>query len=168
MRLCFEKIVFFAVAAVCFSNQAWSENLGNLPADPWEEASPLQEQTEIRTRQTMGVPLPEFTGEKTTYNTAMGQEMIAPEVNITNMLLMTEHLRKLGYEIPPELDDVIRNAPSDLRDKIGESLNDLQNGDQSDPIRKGYNFIAKGLEQGTGLSIENLLMNSLKILDSKR
>ncbi len=168
MRAFFEKIVFLAGAVVCFYNIAQSQNLGSLPADPWAESSPLQEQEQVRRGETMGIPLPEFTGENTTFNTAMGQEMIAPEVNITNMLLMTEHLRKLGYEIPPELDDVIRNAPSDLRDKIGAALNDLQNGDQSDPIRKGYNFIAKGLEQGTGLSIENLLMNSLRILDSKR
>jgi len=65
-------------------------------AGPGEDAAPL----------TGKVPLPKFVGENTTWTKAQGQKAIAPEVNIANMIIMTNHLRKLGYNIPPEFDDL--------------------------------------------------------------
>ena len=46
-----------------------------------------------------------YTGDVTTYGTAYGQEMLAPEVNQHNMNVMLQHLRELGYKIPESYDN---------------------------------------------------------------
>lgn len=143
-----------------------------LPADPWANQSPLADKQQIgylsyAQRNTLiNEPLPEFVGQNTTWGTAMGQEMIAPDVNITNMLLMTQHLRKLGYQIPDGLDAIINTAPARLRRDIMNSLIELQRSDN--PVAVASMGYAKLFEKHTGFSIENLITNSLRILDERR
>ncbi|NCB49697.1 MAG: hypothetical protein EOM53_03360 [Alphaproteobacteria bacterium] len=158
------KSSLFCLFATLFVLPVCAENL---PANPWVENSPLEEQTAVHQRETMGIPLPQFTGEKTTYNTAMGQEMIAPEVNITNMLLMTDYLRKIGYKIPKRMDNTIRNAPNDMKKKIFQALKSLASNPNKDPVKKGFQFVKKEFEKFTGLDIENLMSTSLKVIKSR-
>lgn len=143
-----------------------------LPADPWANQSPLADKQQIgylsyAQRNTLiNEPLPNFVGQNTTWGKAMGQEMIAPDVNITNMLLMTQHLRKLGYQIPEGLDQIINTAPARLRRDIMNSLIELQRSDN--PVAVASMGYAKLFEKHTGFSIENLITNSLRILDERR
>ena len=144
-----------------------------LPANPWAAQSQAQVQAvadalqqDVPLRDT---PLPQFVGQNTTYNTAMGQEMIAPEINKTNMLLMTEHLRKLGYIVPDSLDEAIRTAPEKTRLALVQSTRWIQKGGDanSSPILEAIGKISKDLENNYGFSFENILDNSMRILDSK-
>jgi len=113
-------------------------------------------------------PLPTWVGQNTTYNTAMGQEMIAPEINKTNMLSMVAHLRSLGYIVPDSLDTAIMNAPSETRVKMLNSLAWVQHGGKGDePILKSIAKISKDLEANYGFSFENIIDRSLKILDAR-
>ncbi len=115
------------------------------------------------------MPLPEWVGHNTTYNTAYGQEMIAPEINKTNMLSIVKHLRKLGYIVPDSLDTAIAEAPSKTKLKMMEAIEYVQGGggSTSDPITQAFAKISKDLEANYGFSFENILGTSLNILDSK-
>ena len=132
-----------------------------LPVDPWARARDYSGTTSWRGSAQHGKL--DYTGEATTWGTAYGQEMIAPDVNITNMLLMTQHLRKLGYQIPDDLDTIINTAPARLRRDIMNSLIELQRSDN--PVAVASMGYAKLFEKHTGFSIENLITNSLRILD---
>lgn len=115
------------------------------------------------------LPLPTWVGQNTTYNTAMGQEMIAPEINKTNMLSMVEHLRKLGYIVPDSLDTAIATAPSKTKVAMIDAVNWVQGGGNSNssPMLKSIAKISKDLEENYGFSFENILGTSLNILDAR-
>ena len=136
-----------------------------LVSDPWAGKSPAVDKVQSSVN-TLNQKLPDFVGENTTWNTAMGQKEIAPDVNITNMLLMTQHLRNMGYQIPEGLDNLINTAPQKLRNEIATAMYQLKNSDH--PIATIETGLADIFERNTGLSLENLIMNSLRIIDSRR
>ncbi len=152
-----------------------------LAADPWANKSALQDKMDrakakstpsikannnIYSGNMMNIPTPDYIGTNTTYTTARGQEMIAPDVNITNMLLMTQHLRNLGYKIPDGLDELINTAPARLKREILKSMIMLEN--SSNPVAVASVSFAEIFEKNTGFDIENLITNSLRIIDSRR
>lgn len=147
-----------------------------LSSNPWKNASPAQDKKNVisetvipgadKTENTLDHKLPDYVGSKTTWDIARGQEAIAPDVNITNMLLMTQHLRDLGYQIPEGLDHLITTAPEKLRRQILSSMQHLKQ--SSHPVATASNAYAEIFEKQTGLSIQNLIENSLKILDARR
>ena len=149
-----------------------------LQTDPWAQKTVQQQkkldQAKAKSRKTVNfrgenpnnVPLPNYVGEKTTWNTPMGQREIAPDVNITNMLLMTQHLRNVGYQIPTGLDQVITNAPANLRRQILGALNYIQS--SRHPVAVGAEGMSDIFEKYTGFSITNLIENSIRIIDARR
>lgn len=136
-----------------------------LVADPWANKSPVSDKANSNLN-TLNQKLPDFVGENTTWNTAMGQKEIAPDVNITNMLLMTQHLRNMGYQIPDGLDNLISTAPQKLRYEIATAMNQLKS--STHPFATIERGLAEIFEKNTGLSLENLIMNSLRIIDARR
>ncbi len=131
-----------------------------LPVDPWAKA---RDKSGIETWRGSGQHgRLNYVGEATTYGDAMGQEMIAPEVNRHNMLVMLEHLRKLGYKIPDSYDSKIKNLPSTYRQILQENFAKVQSAD--DPFGRSFVHMMDGIEEGTGLDLENILFNSLDIL----
>ncbi|MDR2902527.1 MAG: hypothetical protein LBU87_05415 [Lactobacillales bacterium] len=164
------KKILATVACLLFSIQAYAQ----LAADPWAVKSPLQDRQNRQIAykaypvrdNLLPVPTPNYVGQNTTWTTAKGQEMIAPDVNITNMLLMTQHLRQLGYQIPAGFDNVINTAPQKLRVAILRSMQELKS--SSHPIALASVDFAKIVERNTGFSIENLITNSLRIIDERR
>ena len=114
------------------------------------------------------LPLPTWTGTNTTWNVAMGQEMIAPEINKQNMLSMAQHLRRLGYIVPDTLDSAIANAPEKTRLALVEDMNKIQNsGGRDSPMLQAIGKITRDLEANYGFSFENILDNSMRILDAR-
>lgn len=136
-----------------------------LAADPWLNKSPVADKANSNIN-TLEQKLPDFVGENTTWNTAMGQKEIAPDANITNMLLMTQHLRNMGYQIPDGLDNLINTAPQKLRNEIATAMYQLKNSNH--PFATIETGLADIFEKNTGLSLENLIMNSLRIIDARR
>lgn len=112
------------------------------------------------------VQTPTYVGENSTWTKAQGQREIAPDVNITNMLLMTQHLRNLGYKIPDGLDVLITTAPVKLRQQIWASMRHLRN--SSHPVATVSVSFAEIFEKQTGFSIHNLIDNSLRLIDQRR
>ena len=142
--------------------------VAQLAADPWATTSPAEDKMANRTSNlnTLNQQLPNFVGENTTWNTAMGQREIAPDANITNMLMMTQHLRNMGYQIPDGLDSLINTAPKKVRNEIAAAMAQLKS--SSHPIAKIETSLSEIFEKNTGLSLENLIMNSLRIVDERR
>lgn len=136
-----------------------------LPVDPWARA---RDKSGIKTWRGSGQHGKlNYIGEATTFTDAKGQEMIAPEVNRHNMLVATEHLRKMGYKIPDSYDQKIKNMPKAYAKYLREAYDDLLQADvQSDPLGGMANGMMEGFERGTGLDIENLLFNSIDILST--
>lgn len=133
-----------------------------LPVDPWANA---RDRTNTQTWQGSGRNgRLNYTGEATTYTDAKGQEMIAPEANRKNMLMMTQHLRNLGYKIPEEYDQKIRDMPQAYGRLLRENYNKVYQ--QGDPLGKSFTNIMDNVEDGTGLDFENLLFNSVNILST--
>lgn len=160
------KSVFF-VFAVCLV-PLFTQAADSLPANPWAGKLP-QTTGSIKSSDapnTLNTTPPAWVGDNTTWNTAMGQKEIAPDVNITNILLMTQHLRNLGYQIPDGIDTLINTAPEKLRREIMASLQMLKA--SGNPVALGANGYAQIFEKRTGLSIQNLIENSLKIIDARR
>ncbi len=122
-------------------------------------STPWNEQTYYPTP-----PTDKYIGEKTTWNTAMGQTEMAPEVNIHNMLVMTDHLRSLGYQIPQGFDEGLKAAPSHLHDKIMSSLQYMSN-DHGDPFSKSASGFINLFHSQTGFDMENLIGTSIGIID---
>lgn len=131
-----------------------------LPVDPWARA---RDRTNTKTwRQSGNHGALNYVGEGTTWGDAQGQEMIAPEVNRHNMIVMTDHLRKMGYKIPASYDDKIKNMPKAYTSLLRENYDKLPSAE--DPLGKSFYRIMKDVEGGTGLDFENLLFNTMDIL----
>ena len=109
--------------------------------------------------------MPEFTGEMTTWGDSPNAKYNAPEVNMHNVLAITQHLRNMGYQIPDSFEAKVKNAPKATRDRIFQAMNELKR--QNDPFSKGARLILKAFEHETGLSYENLVGNSLNLLGGK-
>ena len=109
--------------------------------------------------------MPEFTGEMTTWGDSPNAKYNAPEVNIHNMISITQHLRNMGYKIPTSFEDKIKSAPESQRKRIMKAMKDLQR--QTDPFSNGARFVLKQFEKETGLSYENLVGNSLNLMSAK-
>ena len=128
-----------------------------LPVDPWAKA---RDKSGIETWRGSGQHgRLNYVGEATTFGDAQGQEMIAPEVNRHNMLVGLEHLRKLGYKIPASYDEKIKNLPNTYRRILRENYTKLHSAD--DPFGRSFVHIMDGIEEGTGLDLENILFNPL-------
>lgn len=109
--------------------------------------------------------MPEFTGEMTTWGTDYGQRATAPEVNMHNMLSLTQHLRNMGYKIPDTFEKRIKAAPGAVRKRIYKAMRDLKR--QDDPFSQGARMALKQFEVETGLSYDNLIGNSLDLISAK-
>ena len=159
---------FLLMAAACAISPV---ALAQLAADPWQNEPPPHVSYQAAkpaqsAPNTLHQQLPEFVGENTTWNTAMGQKEIAPDVNITNMLLMTQHLRNMGYQIPDGLDNLINTAPEKLRREISIAMNQVKS--SSHPFAIAERNLEQIFEKNTGLSLTNLIGNSLRIIDARR
>lgn len=136
-----------------------------LPVDPWARA---RDKSGIKTWRGSGQHGKlNYIGEGTTYTDAKGQEMIAPEVNRHNMNVALQHLRKMGYKIPENYDEGIKNMPKNYAKKLRQAYDNLLQADvKNDPLGGMANGMMEGFERGTGLDIENLLFNSIDILST--
>ncbi len=103
-----------------------------------------------------------YTGEVTTYGDAYGQEMLAPEVNSHNIKIMLDHLRKLGYKIPESYDTKYHDFLADYKAQLQAEYNAL--GSKSNPFDSMFSGFLDVIEEGTGLDLENLLMNSFDLM----
>ncbi len=147
------------------SAPAYGNNSSNgeiLPVDPWARARDKTNTVTWRGSGQHGKL--NYVGEATTYGTAMGQEMIAPEVNRHNMLVMTQHLRDMGYKIPASYDENIRNMPQNYAKYMRQAYDSMGNG--NNPFDDMFTMIVKGFEAQTGLDTENLLFNTIDVLST--
>ena len=109
--------------------------------------------------------MPQFTGELTTWGDSPNAKYNAPEVNIHNMISITQHLRNMGYKIPTSFETKIKNAPKNVQARIFKAMGVMAS--SNDPFSKGAQKAMKLFENETGLSAENLLGNSLNLISSK-
>lgn len=131
-----------------------------LPVDPWARA---RDRTNTQTwRRSGNHGYLNYVGEATTWGTASGQEMIAPEVNRHNMVVMTQHLRNMGYRIPASYDQKIKDMPKAYKALLRENYDDLPNA--SDPLGKTFYKVMSDFETSSGLDFENILFNTMDIL----
>ncbi len=141
----------------------YADNAGGgeiLPVDPWARA---RDRSGVRTWRGSGQHGKlNYIGEGTTYSTAMGQEMIAPEVNRHNMITMLDHLRRLGYKIPASYDEKIKNLPQEYTGYLRQSISDVN--DARDPFSESFVGMLNSVENATGLEFNNILFNSLNLL----
>ncbi len=133
-----------------------------LPVDPWARA---RDKSGIKTWRGSGQHGKlNYIGEATTYGEAVGQEMIAPEVNRHNMIVFTQHLRNLGYKIPESYDQNIKNLPQSYVRQLREAYNSVGHGNNPfDTIFAGF---LDTFEDASGLDVENLLFNSIDLLST--
>lgn len=132
-----------------------------LPVDPW-----------AKTRDTSGVKTwrgsgqhgkLNYIGEATSWDgTPSGGQELMPEVNRHNMIVFTEHLRKMGYKIPDSYDQNIKNMPQNYKRRLEKSFADLQSA--GDPLSESFKMLMNSFEDGTGLDINNILFNTMDIL----
>ncbi len=133
-----------------------------LPVDPWARA---RDKSGIVTWRGSGQHGKlNYIGEATTYGDAMGQEMIAPEVNRHNMLVATQHLRNLGYKIPDSYDEKIKDLPQAYARQLSDAYNGL--GHQNNPFDTMFSGFIDIVEDQSGLDMENILFNSIDILST--
>ena len=104
----------------------------------------------------------DYTGNVTTYDTAVGQEMIAPEVNTHNMNKMIQHLRNLGYKIPESYDSKFQNFTKDYAKNLRKAYDGL--GHQHNPFDTMFSGFLDVVEDQSGLDMENLLFNSVDLM----
>ena len=104
----------------------------------------------------------DYTGEVTTYGTAYGQEMLAPEVNNHNIKVMLQHLRDLGYKIPESYDTKFQNFTQNYADELRQEYGGL--GHQNNPFDTMFSGILDVVEDQSGLDMENLLFNSIDLI----
>ena len=109
--------------------------------------------------------MPEFTGEMTTWGTDYGQRANAPEVNMHNMLSITQHLRRMGYKIPTSFESRIKEAPEAVRDRVMKAMRDMEKA--KDPFSRSAQFARETIENETGMTFENIIGNSLDLLSAK-
>ncbi|MBQ9731887.1 MAG: hypothetical protein IJV97_02220 [Alphaproteobacteria bacterium] len=137
-------------------------NADILPVDPWATA---RDKSGIKTWRGSGKHGKlNYIGEATTYGTAYGQEMIAPEVNRHNMLVATQHLRNLGYKIPVSYDDKIKNLPYAYTSQLRDAYTSL--GHNNNPLDTMFSGFLDIVENGSGLDMENILFNTMNILST--
>ncbi len=165
---------------LCFSILAFIPTLSfaQLAADPWAnrsavqdtsarpETAPALQENQGLTDNSWNIEQPAYIGDKTTWAQPKGQKETAPDVNITNILLMSQHLRNMGYQIPEGLDKVVNTAPRWLKNEIWASMQYLQS--SSNPVALASVGFAEIFESRTGFSIENLIGNSLRLIDTRR
>jgi len=131
-----------------------------LPVDPWARA---RDRSGIKTWRGSGQHGKlNYIGEATTYGEAMGQEMIAPEVNRHNMIVLTQHLRNLGYKIPESYDQNIRDLPQNYARQLRAAYNSIGHG--NNPFDTVFAGFLDSFEEASGLDVENLLFNSIDLL----
>lgn len=131
-----------------------------IPVDPWARA---RDRSGIKTWRGSGQHGKlNYIGEATTYTDAMGQEMIAPEVNRHNMIVMLDHLRNMGYKIPSSYDQKIKNMPKTYTQYLRQSISDV--GKANDPFSESFVNILKSVENYSGLDFNNILFNTMDIL----
>ncbi|MGD9638475.1 MAG: hypothetical protein AB7U85_05395 [Alphaproteobacteria bacterium] len=149
--------------AVTVQEQSTVTTKSGLPSDPWRGSGNSINGVNSNTDARITNYRPQYTGQSTTWNTAMGQDAIAPEVNINNMLVMTNHLRSLGYNIPPSFDNFIKTAPAKLRKKIMKALKEVKKGG-SDPLSNVLATVIQDAEDSSGMTTENILGTSLNLI----
>lgn len=161
-----------AVMLVCRPVMA-QVDLGGLPSDPFaapqntynpqsQQTAPVQQSQQPQQSQ------PQWTGTSTSWGGPQGQELIAPEVNVDNMLTMTQQLRDLGYIIPPKMDNMIANSPESMRHKIMSALHNIKNGGRGSVAATTVATIMRDLEKETGMSFENVLGTTFDILSGDK
>lgn len=170
-----KKYFLLLVTVLIFTS---STSFAQLAANPWENKSAAQDKAgrviyksdpSLPGNETLDSWQPPelgYVGDKTIWTTDRGQDKIAPDANITNVLLMTQHLRNMGYQIPDGLDKVITTSPAWVRHQIVESMKMLQS--SNNPVATASNGFAQIFESRTGLSLNNLIMNSIRIIDARR
>ncbi len=130
-----------------------------LPVDPWARS---RDTSGIRTWRGSGQQGKlNYIGEGTIFNEG-DQEYLAPEVNRHNMVVMLDHLRKMGYQIPESYNQKIQNMPSAYRVQLKDSVEDVHKAD--DPFSKVFIGMLNTIENATGLSFDNILFNTVDIL----
>ena len=77
-------------------------------------------------------------------------------------LVLTDYLRKMGYKIPESYDQNIKDMPKNYKRILKQSYEDVYNA--NDPLSVTFTQIMDGVEQGTGLDLENILFNTMDIL----
>ncbi len=133
-----------------------------LPVDPWARA---RDRSGVRTWRGSGQHGKlNYIGEATTYSTAMGQEMIAPEVNRHNMIVMLDHLRNMGYKIPDSYNDKIKAMPSEYKDTLKRSMAQVTSDSSDNPLSMMFSNMYNIFEDYSGLDLNNILMNTMDIL----
>ena len=186
------KSCLFAAVSLAVLFAASYAYADSLPTDPWAAAE--AQQTSTAPVQTGAIPvqqvgpviygsqpyqptyeggknnvwntkMPEFTGEMTTWGDSPNEKYNAPEVNIHNMISITQHLRNMGYKIPTSFENKIKNAPKNVQNRIFKAMGTMAG--SRDPFSKGVQGALKTFEKETGLSAENLLGNSLNLLSAK-
>jgi len=131
-----------------------------LPVDPWARA---RDTSGVKTWRGSGQHGKlNYIGEATSWGDANGQELLMPEVNRHNMLVFTEHLRKMGYKIPDSYDQNIKNMPQNYKKRLEQSFADIQNA--HDPLSESFKMLMNSFEDGTGLDINNMVFNTMDIL----
>ena len=103
-----------------------------------------------------------YTGSVTTYGTAYGQEMLAPEVNTHNMNMMVQHLRNLGYKIPEKYNNGFQNLTKNYAKDLRKAYDGL--GHQHNPFDTMFSGFLDVVEDQSGLDMENLLFNSVDLI----
>ena len=133
-----------------------------LPVDPWARA---RDHSGVKTwRGSAQHGKLNYIGEATSWGDANGQELLAPEVNRHNMLVLTDYLRKMGYKIPESYDENIKNMPQNYKKILQESYDEVYTA--NDPLSVSFSKIMDGVEYGTGLDMENILFNTMDILST--
>lgn len=143
--------------APIYSNNANGGEI--LPVDPWARA---RDRSGVRTWRGSGQQGKlNYIGEGTTFNTG-DQEYLAPEVNRHNMVVMLDHLRKMGYQIPESYNQKVQNMPAKYRQQLRESITDVNAAE--DPFSGVFVGLLNTIENSTGLSFDNILFNTVNIL----
>ena len=131
-----------------------------LPVDPWAKA---RDTSGVKTWRGSGQHGKlNYIGEATSWGDAQGQELLMPEVNRHNMVVFTEHLRKMGYKIPDSYDQNIKNMPQNYKKRLEKSFADVNNA--KDPLSESFKMLMNSFEDGTGLDINNMVFNTMDIL----
>ncbi|MBE6451367.1 MAG: hypothetical protein E7016_05325 [Alphaproteobacteria bacterium] len=135
-----------------------------LPVDPWARA---RDRSGVRTWRGSGQHGKlNYIGEATTYTTASGQEMIAPEVNRHNMIVMLDHLRNMGYMIPESYNDKIKTMPIEYKETLTQAMSDVTDNSGDDPLSLMFTNVYNIFQDYSGLDFNNILMNTMDILST--
>ena len=132
-----------------------------LPVDPWART---RDKSGVKTWRGSGQHGKlNYIGEATSWDGTHGTEQeLMPEVNRHNMLVFTEHLRKMGYKIPDSYDQNIKNMPQNYKRILKSSMSEINSA--TDPLSEGFKMLMNSFEDGTGLDLNNILFNTMDIL----